>query len=64
MLVKANIGFSGLIVMKKGEVRELEPSAALSDLLSCGYVSEVKGEVIPDEGERDTTRKRKAEPAD
>ena len=64
MLVKANVGFSGLIVMKKGEVRELEPSAALSDLLSCGYVGEEKGKVVPDEGKRDNARKRKAETED
>ena len=64
MLIKANVSFAGIVTMKKGEERELEASAALSDLLRGGYVSKVKGKVISDEGERDTTRKRKAEPAD
>ena len=64
MLIKANVSFAGIVTMKKGEERELEASAALSDLLRCGYVSEVKGEVIPDEGKRDNPRKRKAESAD
>ena len=63
MLVKANVSFAGIVTMKKGEVRDLS-AKDLSDLISCGYVSEVKGKVISDEGERDTTRKRKAEPAD
>ena len=32
MLIKANVSFAGDIVMRKGEERELEASAALSDL--------------------------------
>lgn len=58
MLIKANVSFAGDIVMRKGEERELETSAALSDLLSCGYVSEVKA----DDSKRGNARKRKAEP--
>lgn len=61
MLIKANVSFAGIVTMKKGEERELEASAALSDLLRCGYVSKVKGKVVPDEGKRDNARKRKAE---
>ena len=60
MLIKANVSFAGDIVMRKGEERELEASAALSDLLSCGYVSEVKA----DDGKHGDARKRKAEPED
>lgn len=63
MLVKANVGFAGIVTMKKGEVRDL-PAKDLSDLLSCGYVSEVEGKVVPDEGKRDNPRKRKAETED
>lgn len=58
MLIKANVTFAGDIVMRKGEERELETSAALSDLLSCGYVSEVKA----DDSKHGNARKRKAEP--
>ncbi len=63
MLIKANVSFAGNIVMKKGEVRELEASAALSDLLRCGYCSIVK-EVTPNEGKQGNSRKRKEKPAD
>lgn len=58
MLIKANVSFAGDIVMRKGEERELETSAALSDLLSCGYVSEVKA----DDSKYSNARKRKTEP--
>lgn len=62
MLIKANLSFAGDIVMRKGEERELEASAALSDLLSCGYVSEVKKAVEVNDGKHSNARKRKAEP--
>lgn len=64
MLIRANVSFAGNMAMKKGEERELELSEALSDLLSCGYVSKAKGGVKTDEGKRDPSRKRKAEPED
>ena len=62
MLIKANVSFAGDIVMRKGEERELETSAALSDLLSCGYVSEVKKAVEVNDSKHGNARKRKAEP--
>lgn len=62
MLIKANVSFAGDIVMRNGEERELEASAALSDLLSCGYVSEVKKAVEVNDGKHSNARKRKAEP--
>ena len=58
MLIKANVTFAGNIVMRKGEERELEASVALSDLLSCGYVSEVG----TNDSKHSDTRKRKTEP--
>ena len=58
MLIKANVSFAGDIVMRKGEERELEASAALSDLLSCGYVNEEKA----DDSKHGNARKRNAEP--
>jgi hypothetical protein len=46
MLVKANTSFSGVSFnMAKGEVKECSDEAILQDLLSCGYVKEVKPEV-------------------
>lgn len=63
MLIKANVSFAGDIVMRKNEERELEASAALSDLLSCGYVSEVK-KAVANDSKRSDLRKRKAEPED
>ena len=63
MLIKANVSFAGNIVMRKNEERELEASAALSDLLSCGYVSEVK-KAVSNDSKRSDLRKRKAEPED
>lgn len=44
MKVKANISFSGLVTMAAGEVAEISKGAVLDDLLSCGYVTEVKAE--------------------
>lgn len=43
MLVKAEKTFAGkTLCMRKNDVKELPAGAALSDLLRCGYVSEVK----------------------
>lgn len=41
MLVRAKVSFAGGFSMGKGEVREVD-DALLSDLVSCGYVEEVK----------------------
>lgn len=44
MKVKAKISFGGLVSMRKGEEREISDEAILSDLLSAGYVKEIKTE--------------------
>ena len=46
MLVKAKHSFAGVISMGKGEERELSEGAVLKDLLSAGYVEEVKKKAV------------------
>lgn len=41
-MYKALIGFSGLISMKKNEVREIKDKELIRDLLKAGYIEEVK----------------------
>ena len=43
-MYRAVIGFSGLINMKKGEVKEIKDKALVKDLLKAGYIEEVKPE--------------------
>jgi hypothetical protein len=43
-MYKAIIGFSGLINMKKGEVKDIKDKALVKDLLKAGYIVEVKPE--------------------
>ncbi|MCR1821996.1 hypothetical protein [Terrisporobacter muris] len=42
MKVKALVSFAGAFSMHKGEVKECNDKYILDDLLSCGYVEEVK----------------------
>lgn len=41
-MYRAKIGFSGLITMKKNEVREIKNKNIVKDLLKAGYIEEVK----------------------
>jgi hypothetical protein len=41
-MYRAIIGFSGLINMKKGEIKEIKDKALVKDLLKAGYIEEVK----------------------
>ena len=43
-MYRAIIGFSGLINMKKGEIKEIKDKALVKDLLKAGYIVEVKPE--------------------
>ena len=43
-MYKAKVGFSGLISMRKNEVREIKDKAIVKDLLKAGYIEEVKTE--------------------
>ena len=42
MKYKALVGFSGIVSMAKGEVKELTNPAIIDDLLSANYIEEVK----------------------
>ena len=43
-MYKAIVGFSGLITMRKNEVKEIKDKAIVKDLLKAGYIVEVKPE--------------------
>lgn len=47
MKVEAVISFCGVLSMAKGEVREYSNEAVLTDLISAGYVKEIKDEPEP-----------------
>lgn len=48
MLVRAKVSFAGAFFnMAKDEVKECSDEAILQDLLSCGYIEEVKAEAEP-----------------
>lgn len=62
MMYTANVSFAGKVCMYKGEVRELSEAAA-SELLRCGYISEVEPEPEKEEAhetKRGNSGKRKA----
>lgn len=41
-MYKALISFSGLINMRKNEVREIKDKKIINDLLKAGYIEEIK----------------------
>ena len=43
-MYRALIGFSGLINMRKDEIREIKDKAIIEDLLKAGYIEEIKSE--------------------
>ena len=43
-MYRAKISFTGLITMKKGEVRKIKDKALVKDLLKAGYIELVKAE--------------------
>ena len=43
-MYRAKIGFSGIISMKKGEVKAIKDKKIVKDLLKAGYIEEVKHE--------------------
>lgn len=46
MNIKALVSFAGAFSMHKGEVRECNDKVILQDLLSCGYIEEVKAKKV------------------
>ena len=41
-MYKAVVGFTGVITMKKGEVKDIKDKALVKDLLKAGYIVEFK----------------------
>lgn len=67
MKIKALTSFSGVLSMRKGEVREYDNEVVLSDLLRAKYIEEIKPEkpkkdVKSDEGKRNTSNGRNRVP--
>jgi hypothetical protein len=42
MKYKALVGFSGLVSMKKGEVKEIKDKHIVDDLLKAGYIEPIE----------------------
>lgn len=47
MQVKALLSFSGLISMRKGEIREIKDKTIYADLIKAGYVEQIKEQKSP-----------------
>ena len=41
-MYRALVGFSGLITMRKNEVKQIKDKKLVKDLLKAGYIEEVK----------------------
>lgn len=48
-MYRATIGFSGLINMTKGEVKEIKDKKLIEDLLKAGYIEPVEEKKIQKE---------------
>ena len=42
MKVKALIGFSGLVSMRKGEVKDIDDKNIVTDLIRAGYIEPIE----------------------
>lgn len=42
MKVKALIGFSGLVSMRKGEIKEINDKNIVTDLIRAGYIEPIE----------------------
>lgn len=43
-MYKAKVSFSGLVTMRKGQVKDIKDKALIEDLLKANYIEEVKPE--------------------
>lgn len=61
MQYKATVSFSGAVSMYEGEVKELQNTVALTDLIRCGYIVPAEQEATDDaeNAEHSDTRRRK-----
>lgn len=58
-MYKALKSFSGLVSMRKGEVRNISNLAYVKDLLNAHYIEEVKTEAKPKKVTNKATKKKK-----
>lgn len=58
MIVKAKISFCGIVSMGRGEVADIAEGPVLKDLLSAGYVEEVKKPKEKEPEEKKPTKKK------
>lgn len=59
MLVKARVGFSGLVSMSAGEVGEISDKAILDDLLNAGYIEAAKSAAAEAKHESKRTKSKR-----
>lgn len=45
--VKAKVSFAGIVTMGAGETRDIQNEEIVKDLVSAGYVEEIKTEKAP-----------------
>lgn len=57
MLYRALVTFTGLITMRKDEVRDITDIEIIKDLLNAKYIEEVKGAKEPVTRKRNSKRK-------
>ena len=57
MKYRALVGFSGLVTMRKNEVRELSDEAIVKDLLQAKYIELAQGSNEPKPTKKKTTKK-------
>ena len=55
----AKVGFSGAIIMKKNEVREIKDKKLINDLIKAGYIEEYKS-FTPKELQKENETLKKA----
>lgn len=63
MLYKALVSFSGILQMRKGEVKAITDKEVIADLTRAGYIVEAKAEkpkAKPEPPKKTTTAKPKA----
>lgn len=58
-MYKALKSFSGLVSMRKGEVRNISNLAYVKDLLNAKYIEKVKTETKPKKETNKATKKKK-----
>lgn len=62
-MYRAKIGFSGNIIMKKNEVREIKDKKLVNDLIQAGYIEEYKSSTSKELEKENATLKEDLEKA-